>query len=215
MAPTQVSPDSLSTSQGEQKNSRFWVRLQQIPACFYALFAGILGLGLATIPSIAMDRPFHNPFSAPIESNRATHESVKIDEPLKKSTESAESKKSGATLKIRGFSIKVRKDPPKAELNPIETPKVSEPSKFAVTNDPVRWFTIAACISGMVGIVLAAVAHYRKQHNAITVTALACSVAALVWQYVLFGIVAGVAIVIVIVFLKFIVDIWGFDSILG
>ena len=67
----------------------------------------------------------------------------------------------------------------------------------------------------MVGIVLAAVAHYRKQHNAITVTALACSVAALVWQYVLFGIVAGVAIVIVIVFLKFIVDIWGFDSILG
>ena len=42
-----------------------------------------------------------------------------------------------------------------------------------------------------------------------TVTAMGCSIAAMIWQYVLFGIVAGVIVVVVLVLLKVLAEVWG------
>jgi hypothetical protein len=156
--------------------------IRRIPLGFYGLVAGILGLALAVIPSIAMERSLPNPFETPEQAQRRIQ-----GPPLKKG---------GITLNFKGLSINLGGKEIKAPIAPNPT----------LTNDPLRWLMIAAALCGLIGLAICSVAHVREKQTAITMTGMGCSVAAITWQFLVFGIVLGVALVVVLLILKV-----GFD----
>ena len=152
--------------------------LSQIPLGVYGLVVGIFGLGLAAIPSIAMERSLPNPFETPEQALR------RIDGPPRK--------KGGLTLSFKSFSINLGG---KEVKNPV-APKPS------LTNDPLRWLTIAATVCGLFGLGLCSVAHVREKQTAVTLTGIGCSIAAITWQFLVVGIVFGIAIVVILLILR-------------
>ena len=156
--------------------------IRRIPLGFYGLVLGVIGLGLALIPSIAMERTLPNPFETPEQAQR------RIDGPPQK--------KGGVTIRIKALSINFGG---KEMKNPVAT----NPS---LTNDPLRWFMITAILCGLGGLVLCSVAHVKEKQTAITLTGIGCSIVAITWQFIVIGIILGVAIVVVLFILRV-----GFD----
>jgi hypothetical protein len=189
------------TSDPSVEHLSFAGRFGRIPLSFYGLFAGILALALAAIPGIAMEQPPTNPFQRPSDVNPVNGEQYS------EKADATPAKKRGITLKLKGFSINLGKDAQKNEgrNRPVEMP--DEPQKPFQKNNHIRWFMIAACASGLIGLGVSAIAHAREKRPTVTLTAMGCSVAAITWQYVVFGIVCGVAIVVVIFVFKFIGDV--------
>ena len=197
-------PIAHTSSNGDLSIERtsLFERIRQIPLSFYGLLAGILGLGFATIPSIALERPLPNPFGT--EVNR------KIANPAHGTAATPSSEKHGSSAWKRlaitlGKKVKKEAEP----TNPAEQQKPAEPHDFGIVTDPLRGFSVAAVVCGLVGLSLSAIAITRERRNAVTVTAMGCSIAAMIWQYVLFGIVAGVIVVVVLVLLKVLAEVWG------
>ena len=157
--------------------------IRRIPLGFYGLVVGVLGLGLAVIPSIAMQRPLPNPFETPEQAQRRM--------------QGPPSKKGGITLNFKGLSMNFGG-------KEVEKPTTPNPS---LTNDPIRWFMIAAILCGLAGLLLCSVAHVKEKQTAITLTGIGCSIAAITWQFLVIGIILGVAVVVVLLILRV-----GFDS---
>ncbi len=151
--------------------------LRRIPLGVYGLVTGILGLALAAIPSIAMERSLPNPFETPEQTQRRIHGPPR--------------KEGGVTLRFKGLSLNFGG---KEIKSPI-------PPNNSFTNDPLRWFMIAATLFGLIGLALCSVAHVREKQTAITLTGMGCSIAAITWQFLIFGIVLGVVLLFVLLFM--------------
>ena len=135
------------------------------------LIAGAIALGLAVIPAIAFERPVSNPFSA----------SEKIQNP-----EPPAEREGGFTFRVNSFSIKFGGKSPKRQESGSQPP--------VITKDPTRNYTISAIGCALAGIVFASIGHHREKHTALTMTSLGLCVAAITWQYIIFGIVVGFVI---------------------
>lgn len=134
------------------------------------LIAGILALGLAAIPPVALGRPLTNPFEPP--------------EAERKQAGLVRERDGGLTLRFKGLSINVggKAAVENEAADPIE-----------VTKDPIRWFTIAAIGCALIGLLTAAFAQLRERHTVVTLGAVGCCATAITWQYLVFGILAGAA----------------------
>jgi len=137
------------------------------------LVVAATALGLASIPAIALERAPANPFAGEKE------ERPRVEPPRERD--------GGVTLKFKKFSVNLGGKAPKRENAPKATPNAE------VTKDPVRWFTMGAMGCALVGLVLSSVAQLREKHTVLTLTSMGCCVAAVTWQYVVFGIVVGAA----------------------
>jgi hypothetical protein len=137
------------------------------------LVAGVIALGLASIPAIALERALPNPFSEP--------------EAEKPRPEPPPEREGGITLKYKNFSVNIGGETPEKE--PIAE---AEPEP-ELTRDPIRWFTISAIGCALVGLVLASYGQIRERHTGLTVGSMSCCAAAITWQYFAIGIAVGAA----------------------
>lgn len=161
------------------------------------LVLGIVALGFAVIPSIAMEKPLANPFA-------------KQEPPPKPPSEPAKGHDSGVTIKYKSVSVtfggkKSAQDQKKkaAEAEPPPKPELK------VTTDPVRWFTMSAIGFALVGLVIAPIAHVKEKHHVLTCSSMVCSVAAITWQYVAVGIAVGIAAAVFVITLKKLAEVCG------
>ena len=149
------------------------------------LLLGLIALALATVPSLAFDRPLPNPFVPDTEPKE-----------LPKPVPPADPE-GGLTVKFKDFSFNIGGKKKKAAPEPIPEP---EPQP-EVTSDPVRLFTISAIGSALIGIVFSAIGQFKEHHTSLTVSAMGCCVAAMTWQYFAAGIMigAGIAIFLIVI----------------
>ncbi|WP_157605867.1 hypothetical protein [Schlesneria paludicola] len=169
-APAAIAPAVLSDNNRTEAGSRER-RSSSMRLSFLGLVLAVVGLGLAVIPSLATERVLPNPFESKEEAKR------RIDGPPAKA--------GGITVRVKNFSINFfGKD--------VKEPAPAQPP-LAFTNDPVRWLMIVGCVLALVSLVIASVAHRQERHGFMTFTAMSCSVVALTWQFLVFGIMLGVA----------------------
>jgi hypothetical protein len=148
------------------------------------LLAGIIALGLAVIPSIALERPLPNPFGPDKKA-----EELAPEQPAQR--------EGGLTLKFKKFSVNIGgKEPRKAP--PVQPPK--PPNQL--TTDPIRWFTMSAAGCALAGIGFATVGQWREKHTILSSSAVCLCALALTWQYVVIGIVVGVVVVVVLLLIS-------------
>jgi hypothetical protein len=140
----------------------------------------VLAFGLAIIPPIAAGRPLLAPFDEP-----------KAPEPLAE-------REGGITLKFKELSVNLGGKAPKAK--PINQPKA--------INDPIRWFTISAVACALIGLVVASAAQLRERHTILTTATVAICVAAITWQYLIAGLVIGIAVAVLLLILRSLVDVF-------
>jgi hypothetical protein len=143
------------------------------------LVAGLIALALAMVPAIAFERPLPNPFDDTKDAKR------RLDPPAER--------EGGVTLRFKGMSINIGGKVPKKQES------VERPAE--ITKDPIRWFTIAAIGSALIGLVGAAIGHLRERHTVLTATSMCCCAVAITWQYVAIGIVVGVAAAVFLIVL--------------
>ncbi len=163
-----------TASSGSDPRRPFWLGVA-------GLVLAAIALGLASIPSLALERPLLNPFAR-----------EKQDEPP---VEPPREREGGITLKYKNLTVNLGGKVPRDEeiAKPEPQPKT--------TNDPLRWFTIAAIGCSLIGLVLSSLAQIRERHTVLTVVSMACCVAAITWQYVAVGIAVGVAAAVFLVVL--------------
>lgn len=149
------------------------------------LLLGLAAMALAIIPAVALDRPLPNPFASRAD----------VPAPPPAGTEPT----GGLTLKYKSFTFNLGSSNDEPQ---IEIPK-PEP---AVTLDPVRWFTIAAVVSALIGVVFSAIGQIKEQHTSLTVSSMSCCVAAMTWQYFAAGIMIGAAIAIFIILMAILIS---------
>ena len=139
-----------------------------------ALLTGVLAIGLAVIPGIAMERPLPNPFA-----------DVKKEQPP---VEPVPEREGGVTLKYKKVSINF------GGKVPVKVAKKEPaPAPPAITKDPIRWFTISATVCALVGLILSSIGQLREKHTVLTVSSMGCCAAAITWQYFAVGIAIGAA----------------------
>jgi hypothetical protein len=143
------------------------------------LIAGVIALGLATIPAIAFERALPNPFA-----DTKTNERV-VEPPAER--------EGGVTLKFKKLSVNFGGKVPKKE-QPVEAPP-------KVTTDPVRWFTMAAIGCALIGLVAATIGQIREHHTFLTVSSMSLCAAAITWQYFALGIAIGIAVAVFVIVL--------------
>ena len=152
-----------------------------------ALLVGITALGLALIPGIALDRPlalpaeYHEPPAAP----------------------KAEPEK-GVTLRFKKWSVtlgggKKDADPNAAAPN---APKRIDEQLRGERDRLLKWFTISAVSCSLIGLVLGPISWVREKQPAISGSAIAISCFAILWQYIIIGIVVGVAVAVFLIVLS-------------
>ena len=172
--------DPAAASTGDLDASRTEFAKRGFSLSITGLVISVVAIGLASIPAIAFDRPLMNPF---LEFGK------KADaEPVER--------EGGVTFKFKDLSVNFGgKHPDKeAVLEAAPLP--------ALTRDPIRWFSISAIASALVGLVVSIIAHVREKHTAFTVGSMGCCAAAITWQYVAIGIAVGVGAAIFIVVLS-------------
>lgn len=133
---------------------------------------GVLALGLAIVPSMALGRPMPNPFAD-------------------KKEEAAVSRDEGVTLQYKKLSIKLGG----------KTAEASEKSP-EITRDPIQWFNMGAAVMALVGIAVTVIGHWKEGQTFMTVSAMSCCVMAITWQYVAVGIAIGVGVAIFLLILS-------------
>ncbi len=150
-----------------------------------ALILGVVALGLACIPALALDRPLPNPFA-----------DEKADAAQADETAAGE-KEGGITLSYKNVSIRL------GSKDSEGTETASQGSQAAPNNsDPIKIFTIAAIVCALVGLVVASIGQIRERHTALTMSAMGCCAAAIAWQYIAVGIAVGVGAAVLIALLS-------------
>jgi hypothetical protein len=66
----------------------------------------------------------------------------------------------------------------------------------------LRWLTLISAGFALVGLTIGPVAWARERHPVLAGSAMAISSAALLWQYIIVGIVVGVAVLIILAFIS-------------
>jgi hypothetical protein len=138
----------------------------------------VLAFGLAIIPPIAAGRSLLAPF----------------DEP--KAPEPPAEREGGLTLKFKELSVNIGGKAPKAK--PVNQP--------IAINDPIRWFTVAAIVCALIGLAVATAAQMRERHPILTTVSVAICVAAITWQYLIAGLVIGIAVAVLLLILRSLAD---------
>ena len=139
-----------------------------------ALILGTLSLGLATIPAIALDEPLPHPF-ADADQNKPPQE-----------------REGGWTFRFKDFSVNVGGKLPKEASQ-------EDVAKLELTDKPAHWFTISAIGFSLIGIVVGAIGQHREGHTGLTVGSLTCCIAAITWQYIVIGLIAGAALAVFLI----------------
>lgn len=134
-------------------------------------------MGFASVPALAFNQPLPNPFA----------QEPKPQIPDK----SAPEREGGLTLKFKSISVNIGGKA--KEQEPEESPP-DPPKQLALTDDPIRWFTVATIGLGLLGIVAALVGHVRERHFPLTAGSLGLCAAAITWQYFAIGIAVGAAV---------------------
>jgi len=170
--------DQADKSQGEnslpeQPSAANTSKKRPFVLSIIALVMGVIALGLASIPALALDLPLPNPFAEKEEE--------------KPRPEPTPEREGGITLKYKKFSVnlggKVSKEKKAVEPEP----------ELEITKDPARWFTISAIGCALVGLVISSIGQFREKHIALTASSMGCCVAAITWQYFAIGIFVGAA----------------------
>jgi hypothetical protein len=155
---------------------------------FSALLAGVTALGLAVIPGIFHDQPL--PWVGKKETPAAA-EKPKL----------ALQGDARITLKIKEVEVKLPIKG-KAEKRP-PAPQPEETDRAAAPANPVKWFTISAIAVALLGLVLGPLAWVREKQPILSGSAMALCCAALVWQYVLLGIMIGTGIAVILILFSY------------
>jgi hypothetical protein len=137
-----------------------------------ALFCGAMSMALAVIPSIIYDEP--QPLFRYWKDD---------DEPKTKLDGEVE-------IATKRFSFKIGRKP--------EQPVPIQP----VAVSPVRYYSAAAIGVALVGLSLCALSWRRERiHSVVGIAALLCC-AAIIWQYLVVGIVIGVVIAVMLILIS-------------
>ena len=156
-----------------------------------ALVVGIIALALAVIPGIALDRPL--PFA-----------SEKPDEPPPPEPERV----GGVTLEFKKWSVTFgggKKDDDKhlaQDDQPHENVAAADHELPIDRDDLLKLSTIAAVSCSLIGLILGPISWIREKQPALSGTAVGICCLALVWQYIVIGIVVGVAIAVLLIVLS-------------
>ena len=164
--------------------------MKKHPFGIAALVTGVIALGLAVIPGIALDRP-----SQFIKEERKEPPPPPEPEP-----------EGGVTLKYKDFSVtfgdgekdedKEADQPTKAE----EDESVAVGQQRSMDRDLVlRWFTISAVSCSLIGLILGPISWAREKQPALSGCAIGICCIALVWQYIVIGIAVGVSIAVLLI----------------
>jgi hypothetical protein len=154
---------------------------------FIALLAGVTALGLAVIPGIVHDQPL--PWVG------------KKDPPAASDKKTAPQADARVTLKIKEVEVKLpfkgksEKRPPAAQTE--------ETDRAAAPGNPVKWFTISAIAVALLGLVFGPLAWIHEKQPALSGSAMALCCAALVWQYVLMGIMIGTGVAVILILFSY------------
>jgi hypothetical protein len=143
------------------------------------LVLAVLAIGLAAIPPHALDRNMPNPLETP---------RVKMPPVVER--------EGGMTFKFKTFSVNLGGKAPKAKPG-------DAPPEVALSRDPLRWFTIAAISCALVAFVVSLIGHIRERQTTLTISSVGCCVVAISWQYVVFGILFGIAAAVAFLVLLF------------
>lgn len=158
----------------------------------FALFTGVLALGLAVLPRILLQ---------PTEASLPSQElSAPQDE---------KSSAPGLTLKYKQFSVTLSSRQQKEELPESTAEKQAREAReehqqdLARVGEQLRFFTLAASSFALLGLILGPIAWTKEKQPALSGSAIGICCLALMWQYLLAGIVLGVAIAVLLVVLKY------------
>jgi hypothetical protein len=138
----------------------------------------VLAFGLAIIPPIAAGRPLLAPFDKP-----------EVPEPPAE-------REGGLTLKFKELSVNIGGKAPKAK--PV--------NQAIAIYDPIRWFEISAIVCALIGLAVATAAQMRERHTILTTASVVICVAAITWQYLIAGLVIGIAIAVLLLMLRSLAD---------
>lgn len=151
-----------------------------------ALVIGIIALGLAVIPGIALDRPSVIPFT----ENENPPPPPPDDE-------------GGLTLKYKKLSVTIgggKKDKDKhKEDDGYIAAEIDQQDK---TDRLLKWFMLSAVSCSLIGLILGPISWVREKQPVLAGSAIGCCCLALVWQYVVIGIIVGVAIAVLLMILS-------------
>ncbi|MFT7642259.1 MAG: hypothetical protein ACI9G1_004016 [Pirellulaceae bacterium] len=139
-----------------------------------ALVIGILALGLAVVPGMALDRPL--PFA---------------EEPAEP--------EAGLTLEFNKFSFTIGGNKKDEEADKeAAAARAAEEQKRITRNQWLKWFTISAAVCSLIGLTIGPISWVREKQPALSGTAMGICCAALLWQYIVMGIVVGIAIIVLL-----------------
>lgn len=79
--------------------------------------------------------------------------------------------------------------------------KVEPPPPIVPPPTPLKWFFVSAIALALPTIVVGAIAWHRESHSALAGTGITLAVLAVAWQYIIIGIVIGVAVAILLLLL--------------
>ena len=152
-----------------------------------ALLVGITALGLAVIPGIALDRPLALP---------AEHHE-------RPAPPKAEPEK-GVTFRFKKWSVTFGGGKKDADANAAapNAPQAVDEQLRGERDRLLKWFTISAVSCSLIGLVLGPISWVREKQPAISGSAIAISCFAILWQYIIIGIVVGVAVAVFLIVLS-------------
>ena len=152
-----------------------------------ALFIGAIALGLVAIPGLVLDRP---------------------PPPTTQTEPAAEFESKGVTIKYKKFSITLGKGE-QSDDRELNAAGESEPALDAEHAESLnhrdlmlKWFTVAGVSFALIGLILGPISWAREKQPALAGSAMALCCLAIVWQYVVIGIVLGVTIVVLLILLS-------------
>ncbi len=176
---------------------------------FGALIAGVVALGLTILPGFVLDQ---SPPPLPDPPRRIAE--AEFDPQMEVAAEEDE----GLLVKFKNFTISLRKGDEKQPEDEVEAdgedqaenevqdaepaiaPPVAKPANEVADPWPQR-FAIASASFALLGLLLGPIAWARERHPALAGWAMAICCVALVWHYIVAGIVVGVIIVVVLMML--------------
>ena len=158
-----------------------------------ALAFGVVALGLAVIPGIVLDR---TPSIADEE----------LDAARRPRSQTQADPEGSVKLEFKKFSVTVGRGASDKEGggDEIDDQFIEPESEAAVSPKPgthnrlLKTFTIAAVCCSLIGLTLGPISWAREKQPALSGSAMAISCLAIVWQYVVVGILIGVAIAVVL-----------------
>jgi hypothetical protein len=160
----------------------------------FALFAAMAALALAVLPMIAIEPP------------TPTVEKLAADDAVAARPEGQ------INFQWKDLSVSFgKRDEPVDEEALREQQQREQAVAAAREADAIarhnhesllRWLRLASAGCALLGLALGPIAWARERHPALAGSAMAFSVVALLWQYILMGIVVGIVVLIVLAFIS-------------